>query len=551
MPFYTPESGSVLTGRPLSATIRSRSGMSESAMTTPKFPLGKADSTLLERIQNNSQLPSLGLSVARIVSMLDDDDDSMQELGNLILSDVYLTQRILTLANSVMYRLHGTSTITTISKSIVVIGFEQVKLLALALILVDRLENKAQAQAMKTEFARALRASTLAQEFAGALLPRYREQAGIAGLLSSAARLLIIYLEFPAHQAIEEKILAGESERAAFKEVFGTGLNVFTQILIGQWHLPHLLKSAISEYVSAKQANTMEGQFARLVQASNAVADCYRLPPGNARDHGLAKVYLELRKTLEISREDFDARIAAGMKKMDAIHGIAGIAAFLPAAEWPASGSGGDAAAEATAAAQPADPLATAMVLQQGAVVRKDLRATGQPTNTRELVLSGLQDVSETIAVGQSLVTALRSAVECIHRGFGFARSVLLLKDPATQLFRARIWCGDVDKAQLHLLQFNAASSTDLFALACTRGVDVQITDMEAVAFSARLPAWMKRACPSARSFIILPVINAGQPIGCLYLERNCVDTTISAEELTLLQTVKNHIVLALRTIRA
>ncbi len=524
-------------------------------MSAPEFPVGKTDSTLLERIQKNSRLPSLGLSVARIVTMLDTDDDSMQELGNLILSDVYLTQRILTLANSVMYRFHGTSTITTISKSIVVIGFEQVKLLALALILVDQLKNKAQAQAMKVEFSRALHASTLAQEFAGALLPRYREQAGIAGLLSGASRLLIIYLEFPAHLAIEEMIRAGESERSAFKQVLGTGLNVFTHTLIEQWHLPHLLKSAISGSASKHDADSAEGKFARLVQATNSVADCYRLPPGKAREQALAKLSEELCKQLEITGEEFDARIEGAKKKMDAIQGIVGIASFLPAPELAAAAE--EAAADspetgsAGASRKQEDTLAADMVLQQDAVVSKNPLATGQPSNTRELVLSGLQDVSETIAVGQSLVTALRSAVECIHRGFGFARSVLLLKDPASRLFRARIWCGDVDKEQLHLLQFNATSSTDLFALACARGVDVQITDMEAAAFSARLPPWMKRACPSARSFVILPVINLGQPIGCLYLERHCVDTTISAEELTLLQTVKNHIVLALRTIKA
>jgi len=527
-------------------------------MSTPELPVGKAEPSLLERIQTNSKLPSLGLTVARIVSMLDADDDSVQELGNLILSDVYLTQRILTLANSVMYRLHGTSTITTISKSIVVIGFEQVKLLALGLILVDKLEDKAQAQAMQMEFAKALRASALAQEFTGALLPRYREEAGIAGLLSSAARLLIIYLEFPAHQAIEEKILAGESERAAFKEVLGTGLNVFTQALVERWHLPHLLKSAIVGHASMTEASTAEGKLVRLVQASNMVADCYRLPPGAGRDEALSEVYLKLKKTLEVSRDEFDALIAAGAKTMDAIHDIVGIGPFLPADELTAlagqrartAGTVGAWTAAPAVRAQVDDPLEAAIVLQPDEVVRKELLPTGQPSNTRELVLSGLQDVSETIAVGENLVTALRSAVECIHRGFGFARSVLLLKDPLTHVFRARIWCGDVDKEQLHLLQFNSASVTDLFALACARGVDVQITDMEDEVLGERVPVWMSRACPSARSFLILPVINKDRPVGCLYLERNCVDTRVSTEELTLLQTVKNHILLALRTIR-
>lgn len=518
-------------------------------MTATEPPFPKTESTLFERIQTNPKLPSLGLVVARIVSMSDSNDDSVQDLGNLILSDIYLTQRILTLANSVMYRLHGTSTITTISKSIVVIGFEQVKLLALGLILVENLADKAQAQVMKAEFARALRASALAQEFAGALLPRYREEAGIAALLSSAARLLIIYLEFSAHQSIQQKILAGESESSAFKHVLGTGLNGFTQALIEQWHLPGLLKSAIIGHVSASEAATAEGKLVRLVQASNKVADCYRLQPGAERDKALADVYSKFKKALDITRDKFDAQIAAGADKMGAIHDIVGIESLLPTDDSTVPGSL-SAAAPSTTAAPVYGPLEAGIVLQPDVIVQRELLPTGQPSNARELVLSGLQDVSEAIAVGETLVIALRSAVECIHRGFGFARSVLLLKDPQTQVFRARIWCGDIDKEQLHLLQFDSASTADLFALACARSVDVQITDMEAPVISERLPAWMKRACPSARSFIILPVINMDRPVGCLYLERNCVDTRVSAEELMLLQTVKNHIVLALRTIK-
>lgn len=507
-------------------------------------PVAKTESTLLERIQTNPKLPSLGLVIARIVSLIGSHEENVQDLGNLILSDIYLTQRILTMANSVMYRIHGASTITTISRSIVVIGLEQIKLLALGVILVDQLDDKDQIQAMKQEFVKALRASALAQEFATALLPRYKEEAGIAALLSSAARLLIIYLEFAAHQAIEERILAGESESAAFKQVLGSGLNVFTQALIEQWRLPTLLKSAIMGQVSISEAATPEGQLVQLVKASNWVADCYRLPPGAERDTALAEVYLKFKKLLNITRGEFDAVIAAGAAKMGAIHQIVGIESFLPAEESADTG----AAAENEAPVY--DPLEAAIVLQPVVIEQKELLPTGQPSNARELVLSGLQDVSEAIAVGESLAIALRSAVECIHRGFGFARSVLLLKDTQSQVFRARIWCGDVDKEQLHLLQFDCTNTKDLFAMACIRGVDVQITDMDAPAMREKLPVWLRLACPSARSFIILPVVNMGRPVGCLYLERACVDSKVNAEELTLLQTVKNYMVLAMRTIK-
>ena len=328
-------------------------------MSATDLPIAKSESFLLERIQANPKLPSLGLVVASIVTIAGSDDDSVQDMGNLILSDIYLTQRILTLANSVMYRMHGASTVTTVSRSIVVIGVEQVKLLALGLVLVDKLADRAQAQAMKREFAKALRASALAQEFAAELLPRYREEAGIAALLSSAPRLLIIYLEFAAHQSIEEKIRSGESEAAAFKQVLGTGLNVFSQALVEHWRLPTLLKAAIIGQFSTGEAASAEDKLVRLVQAASKVADCYRLPPGDLREQALAEVFAKFSKPLDITRGQFDALVSAGADKMGAIHNIVGIENFLPPDEAKPPQS-------ATAAATSADDTLAAGIVLHG-----------------------------------------------------------------------------------------------------------------------------------------------------------------------------------------
>ena len=77
--------------------------------------------------------------------MTDSNAESIQDLRNVILADVYLTQRILSIANSASYRRNWGAGITTVTRAIVVIGFEQVKLLALGMMFVDQLPDKERA----------------------------------------------------------------------------------------------------------------------------------------------------------------------------------------------------------------------------------------------------------------------------------------------------------------------------------------------------------------------------------------------------------------------
>src|SRR6267154_6288764 len=126
---------------------------------------------ILDAIRSHPQLPGLATNIARIVAIADSENESIQELRDVILADVHLTQRILAIANSVGYRLHSGSGVSTISKAIVVIGFEQVKVIALGMMFVDQIPDQERAAAMKGELIRALQASLLAREMSRQLAP--------------------------------------------------------------------------------------------------------------------------------------------------------------------------------------------------------------------------------------------------------------------------------------------------------------------------------------------------------------------------------------------
>jgi hypothetical protein len=115
---------------------------------------------LLKKLCSEDEgLFALGVSIARVVQMADSDDQGTQSLAYHVLSDVALTQKILRLANTPQYRQASGAPVTTISHAISLLGFDNVKTTALAMLLVDTLANSKHAQSVRVELEAALCAS--------------------------------------------------------------------------------------------------------------------------------------------------------------------------------------------------------------------------------------------------------------------------------------------------------------------------------------------------------------------------------------------------------
>jgi transcriptional regulator with GAF, ATPase, and Fis domain len=193
----------------------------------------------------------------------------------------------------------------------------------------------------------------------------------------------------------------------------------------------------------------------------------------------------------------------------------------------------------------------------EGSVINDSVPLTGQldtvgkPANSHELVLSRLQDLTQLIAERQSLSAILLTALECLHTGFGYSRSILLLRDAGTPKMRARVWCGAITKTQADQLEIDIDSPGDLFAAAIRRGSDLQIQNALAPTVAPRLPQYFTKACPQTTSFIILPILSENSPIACILVGRDLPEPKpISPEDMRLLRTVRGQIILAMKTVR-
>ncbi len=485
---------------------------------------------LLAAMRRHPQLPGLGTAIVRILAMVDSNVESIQELRNVILADVHLTQRIIGIANSVGYRLSSAARITTVTRAIVVIGFEQVKLVALGMLFVDQMPEQERATALKAELIQALQASLLAREMSRQLAPDDMEKAGIAALLGNVAKLLLVMIDFDRYREISRRVAGGATEASAADDVLGMPLKTLTSEVLTMWGIPEMLVSLSMGTVAPVESKKMK-HLDRIVELARTTAQHLRHRGVAEREALIANVRGQCIAESGVSGEAFDRWVSAADAQMAPVRSML------------------ESAIPETAVADDGFPQGS--VIDDSAPETGQLNAIGKPANSHELVLSRLQDLTQLIADRQSLSAILLTALECLHTGFGYSRSILLLRDAGTPKMRARVWCGAITKAQASHLEINIDSAGDLFAVAVRRGTDVQIRNALAPTIAARLPPYFTKACPHTASFIILPIMSEDSPIACMLVGRDVPEPEpISPEDMRLHRTVRGQIILAMRTVR-
>lgn len=109
---------------------------------------------LLRRMRHTSDFPALSQAISAINKINESDAERLQVLSGVILNDFSLVNKLLRIVNSASYGQFG-GTISTISRAIVILGFDTIRNLAITLLLFEHMHNKAQANKLKESVLRA------------------------------------------------------------------------------------------------------------------------------------------------------------------------------------------------------------------------------------------------------------------------------------------------------------------------------------------------------------------------------------------------------------
>lgn len=225
-------------------------------------------------ISQKHAIPTLPQVVVRVRRTLDDQKAGAKELGEVILSDSTLTARLLRMANSVYFR-RTKARVTTVTHSIVILGFEAVRNLTVGLTVYKLLTKRGAGGMMRRFWRDSLCAALICQFMAEKRGDRLPEEAFIAGLIHDLGRVLMLVYAEPACREAERAIAGGASRIATEQEVFGYDHCEAGELLARHWNYPEAMASAIRFHhpEHRDQERPAASPYLHMLIAADAVKD--------------------------------------------------------------------------------------------------------------------------------------------------------------------------------------------------------------------------------------------------------------------------------------
>jgi len=529
---------------------------------------------LLQRISSEADLPALGSSVSRVVQMTSSDSEAVRNLAHFILSDVALTQKILRISNTVCYRTASGTPVTTVSKAIFLLGFDTVKTAALAMLLVDGMSGK-NAKSVRNELSHALCASIVGREIARRSHFKDAEEAAVAALFKNIGRVLVAAHDHDQYDKITRLVEAGtHTPPQASQAVLGCSFDLLAEAVLREWNIPDsivqalnppppgVLKPAKGRQEWLQQVAAFSSAAARLIpsagtpgQEAASKAVLTRFGAALGMDHArLNQLFAGVAQETRVIASSTELALHGDEHDHSHAHDEEGAPAGTKAATAASSASSADEPAQAatTAASDVESGLPSELLLdildEPKALQVTERHASGKPLNARDLLLAGVQDVTQMMASGRCKVNDLMLLVlETLYSSMGFRFATVCLKDMHTHQFRARIAMGEKNAERQAGFVFPVHTSRNLFHLAMENDADLMISDATAPKIRDLLPAWHRTLLPDARSFIVLPLVVQKKQLGLFYADRaQAALEGVPSDETALIKTLKGQVLTAL-----
>lgn len=190
-------------------------------------------------------MPALGATVALIHAITDDEKASTGRVAQVVLQDAAMTAKVLKLANSALFN-PSRQPISTISRAVVVLGFNAVVEMAVSIRLVDALLAGGVRKRVIGEMARAFHAAVQARSISALRKDGRSEEVFIAALLSRVGEMAFWCFGETAAQRLDAALDAGGgTPEEAQLAILGFRLRQLSAGLACEWKLGPLLQSVL------------------------------------------------------------------------------------------------------------------------------------------------------------------------------------------------------------------------------------------------------------------------------------------------------------------
>jgi HD-like signal output (HDOD) protein len=504
---------------------------------------------VLVRLHRNSDFPAMANTVSLINQFKSAEDTSISQFANAILKDHALTSKILKLLNSVHYTQFGE--VTTISRAIILLGFGNIKNLALSLMLFDHLQkNRSNIELLNT-IVKSFYSGILAQRISNEMHFVDSEEAFICAHFHSFGKLMIAHA-WP--EKIEEVMAfsreRGITEDAAALTVLGSSYEDFGMTIAKEWNFPAKIVQSMHKMRSSEVGRN-PGELDKLISISTLTSELSGIMSLNVakeeKDKRIERLIASFKDHYGDKGDTIRGAIASSMQ--DLVDYSAAVNLDIRSVPFSKQLFGiEDARGTVVSEGEGTAPLD----IVAASLDTLDSMIEAVNTDTPENIFTkGIQDVNNSILSGYSLNDIIRVVLETIYRGMqlsGLSNVLFFIKNTKLPVMNVRLGFGNSIEELKQWFNISFGDSTDLFNVAIMKQKDIVVKDIEVPEIRKILPEWYRSKVSSSIFIILLPITINGKPIGMFYVEGEKANfQKITGGQLNYLKILRDQTVMSIK----
>lgn len=509
--------------------------MEESTASEQLSPAELFLQSLYDRLEAIGDLPIFSASVARIQTVGSDPDSNAVCLASEVLKDANLTTKILKLANSIFYS-RSPGKIGTLSRAIVMLGFDLVKNTVVTLKLIDSFNSTEAGCDIENLLIRSYLSAAMTRKCAELAGLKNPEQSYICGLLHQLGEI-VLHATMPEKcnkikQLMEKEGLGREQ---AVRRVLPLSLYQIGQAVAEHWEFPQ------STYASMrprqKQFNKRVTKVEDFNQAvSSLTADMMELlyvDDPNCKDN-LGAISQELANVcgskedviiqalLEAFSQSSDLAESYGLKR----EALAPLARTRHGENDELREQIAEQMRQEISILEPEQPDLffaddhddDGYDAEASEVLEADAQSSGNQTNT-EALLAIIQQISMLITQGAPINAVFDKCMQGMVDGLGFDRAILCLLTPDRKHYSGRVAYGARhDQLREYFRNRKVSVDSDVFSHIMMKGIEGRVQNVNQSEYKQFVHSNKIEVLPS-KHFVVSALSVREKSVGLFYAD--------------------------------
>lgn len=514
-------------------------------------------------LEQVGSIPIFSASVNRIRFMSSSDETEVIELANEIMKDASLTSKLLRVVNSSQYN-HSGVKITTISRAIVILGYETVKSITLALKVIDSFQFEHASIDVNSLLAKSFMSAGFVKVMAIKTGVKDPEESYICALLHNLGEIIVATILSSEYEQIMVTMKTKEiSWEKAQQTILGTTFKEIAQTVFKKWEFPDTVVKTVESY-SNKNNGPVKNKLQlnkALASISNDIVGTIYSPEtvgSNSYNDLMAdlseatglekdsisscltdsfKASCDLIEDYGLNRKALQPKIASSDGSDPARDKIARVLSYYAGNKQPNSEEDSqqsevvvsqttkvDSASSEQGSEMhvPESPEATEFESKQ----EKDALTTAAKID-HTVIISILNEITNLILVKSDINSILSKILEGINRGVGFDRAVLCFLSPDKKRYKGRLGAGAGVEELTDYFSFSVNVTGDLFSQTMVNGGELLVKDVNNAKWQHLLPPGFREKV-NVTEFVVASLKLGDKPIGFFY-----ADTAIGKREIT------------------